>query len=62
LKVKIREPVFKVSLSIKLVRPHLNQQLGTMMHACHPRYTGGMNRRIEVQTILGKNLETLPAN
>jgi hypothetical protein len=30
----------------KLVRPHLNNKLGMVVHTSHPSYTGGIGRRI----------------
>jgi hypothetical protein len=45
---------FKASLGKKLAIPHLIKVV-MMVHISYPRYMGGLNRRIEVQTSLGKN-------
>jgi hypothetical protein len=39
----------------KFVRPHLNQWLGKVVHACHPSLLGSINRKITVQASLGIN-------
>jgi hypothetical protein len=31
-----------------------------VVHACHPCYSGAVNRRVEIQTSLGKNARTYP--
>jgi hypothetical protein len=46
----------EASLGKKFARPHLNhKKLGMMVCACFPSYTGGVNRRIKVQT--GPNIK-----
>jgi hypothetical protein len=37
-KMKIRRLWFEASLGKKFSRPHLNQCLGAVVHACHSRY------------------------
>jgi hypothetical protein len=40
LEVEIGRILFEASWSNKHMRPHLNQWLGMVTHACHPSYMG----------------------
>jgi hypothetical protein len=47
---------FKTSLGKKPSRCiSINKKLGVVAHACHPSYTGNINRRITIQASLGIN-------
>jgi hypothetical protein len=45
----LRGSQFEASLGKKFVKPHLNQWLGVVAHACYPSYVGSVNRRLTVQ-------------
>jgi hypothetical protein len=46
----------------KFIRPHLDQQLGVVAHACYPNYTRSINRKIRVQDGSGINKRPYPQN
>jgi hypothetical protein len=53
--VEIRRLMVQVQSMEKVSETsHLNNKPGMVVYACHPSYAGGMNRRIAVQSSLGK--------